>query len=142
MNIKFLKPEVIYSVGPYPLNLLGIIARSPNIKFTDAIKSTLGLPDLMFYDFNHVNEKYDNITFDEWAQEKKVAQDFYDIVLKPALSVTLNEREIFSAAEMLAFMQIYFLSNSESDGREVAKINYEDAVLKPWKDYLKNKNVK
>ena len=96
----------------------------------------------MFYDFNHINEKYDNITFDEWAQEKKVAQDFYDIVLKPALSVTLNEREIFSAAEMLAFMQIYFLSNSESDGREVAKINYEDAVLKPWKNYLKNKNVK
>ena len=43
---------------------------------------------------------------------------------------------------MLAFMQIYFLSNSESDGREVAKINYEDAILKPWKDYLRSKNVK
>lgn len=138
----FLKPEVIYSVGPYPLNLLGIIARSPNLKWSDAIKSTLGLPDLMFYDFDHINQKYDNITFDEWAKEKKVDQKFYDIVLRPTLSVTLNEREIFSAAEMLAFMQIYFLSNAESDGREVAKINYEDAVLKPWKDYLRSKNVK
>jgi hypothetical protein len=100
------------------------------------------MPDLMFYDFEHINEKYDNITFDEWAKEKKVDQRFYDIVLRPTLSVTLNEREIFSAAEMLAFMQIYFLSNSESDGREVAKINYEDAILKPWKDYLRSKNVK
>ena len=136
------KPEVIYSVGPYPLNLLGIIARSPNIKLTDALRSTLGMPDLMFYDYDHINEKYDNITFDEWAKEKDVARDFYEIVLEPALSVTLNERTIFSAAEMLAYMQIYFLSNSESDGREVAKINYEDAILKPWKNYLRKLNVK
>ena len=100
------------------------------------------MPDLMFYDFHKVNEKYDNITFGEWATEKKVQKDFYEIVLEPALSVTLNERTIFSAAEMLAFMQIYFLSNSESDGREVAKINYDAAILKPWKDYLKSLNVK
>jgi GR25 family glycosyltransferase involved in LPS biosynthesis len=124
------------------LNLLGIITRSPNLKITDAILSTLGLPDLIFYDYDEIFQKYDNITFHNWALEKKVAKDFYDIIMQPALSVTLNEREIFSAAEMLMFMQIYFLTNSQSDLREVANINYQDAVLKPWTNYLKSKNVK
>lgn len=135
-------PEVIYSEGPYPLNLLGIISRSPNLKLTDAILSTLSLPDMIFYDFDHINEKYDNLTFHQWATEKKVAQDFYDIIMKPALSVTLNEPESFSAAEMLAFIQIYFLTNSKADTREVANVNYYQAVLGPWSDYLKKLNVK
>jgi hypothetical protein len=68
---------MIYTVGPYPLNLIGIIERSPNLKLTDAIKTVLGLPDLMFYDFNHINEKYDNITYIEWVKEKKIPQDIY-----------------------------------------------------------------
>lgn len=136
------KPEVIYSQGPYPINLLEIIFRSPNLKLTDAIASTLSLPDLMFYDFNNVYNKYDNISFRQWANEKKVSQPFYDIIMQPSLSVTLNEREIFSAAEMLTFMQIYFLTSAEADHREVATINYYDAVLGPWRKYLENKNVR
>ncbi|CAF0759935.1 unnamed protein product [Brachionus calyciflorus] len=136
------KPEVIYSEGPYPLNLLGIISRSPNLKLTDAIKSVLSLPDLIFYDFDSINEKYDNLTFHEWAIQKKVVQDFYDIIMKPALSVTLNEQEIFSAAEMLSFVQIYFLTNSKADTREVTNVNYYQAILKPWTDYLLKLNVK
>lgn len=135
------KPEAIYSKGPYPFNLLGIIERSPNLRLNDSI-SILSLPDMIFYDFDHINEKYDNITFHQWAIDKKVPQSFYDIIMKPALSVTLNEQEIFSAAEMLAFIQIFFLTNSESDNREVANINYYEAVLKPWTDYLLKLNVK
>ncbi len=114
----------------------------PNLKLTDAIISSLSLQDLMFYDFDYVNQKYDNISFREWAEEKHVAKPFYDIVLQPALSVTLNEREIFSAAEMLTFQQIYFLTSSDADKREVATINYYDAILKPWVDYLESKNTK
>ena len=136
------KPEVIYSQGPYPFNLIGIIKRSPNLKLTDAILSGLSLPDLMFYDFDKVYEKYDNISFKDWATQKKVEQDFYDIIMQPALSVTLNERDIFSAAEMLTFMQIYFLSNSQSDNREVATKNYDDAILKPWRSYLESRKVR
>ena len=94
-------PELIYSEGAYPLNLIGVVMRSPNIKLTDAILSSLSLPDMMFFDFDHVNEKYDEISFKEWADSKYIAKSFYEIVLQPALSVTLNEREIFSAAEML-----------------------------------------
>lgn len=136
------KPEVIYSEGPYPLNLLGIVSRSPNLKLTDMILSVLSLKDLMFFDYNTVFEKYDNISFRDWATNHHVAQDFYDIIMQPALSVTLNEKTIFSAAEMLTFMQIYFLTNSNSDNREVTTINYYDAILKPWIDHLAQFNVR
>lgn len=136
------KPEVIYSKGPYPFNLIGLIERSPNLKLTDAILYSLDLPDLMFYEFDKIFEKYDNITFAEWAEEKKVAQDILDIIMKPGLAVTLNDRDIFSAAEMLMFMQLYFLSNSESDHREMAITDHYNAVLKPWSEYLQKKGVK
>ncbi len=136
------KPERIYSEGPYPLNILGVVERSPNLKILDAIESFESLPDLLFYDFDKVNEKYDNISFRQWADLTNVAAPFYDIVLQPALSVTLNERDIFSASEMLAFQQVYFLTTDYADHREVAKINYYHALLKPWVDYLESKNTK
>merc|ERR1719223_891794 len=40
------KPELIYSEGPYPLNLIGVIERSPNLHLTDGIMSSLSLRDL------------------------------------------------------------------------------------------------
>ena len=43
---------------------------------------------------------------------------------------------------MLMMQQVYFLSTPESDKREVTTINYYDAVLKPWSDYLKSKGAK
>ncbi len=136
------KPEVIYSEGPYPLNLLGIVMRSPNLSLGSMIESTLSLPDLMFYNFDTVYDQYDNITFAEWAHAKHVTKAFYDIIMQPALSVTLNEQGIFSAAEMLTFMQIYFLTNSESDNREVATTNYYDAIFHPWAQHLQKNGVK
>ena len=133
---------MIYSKGPYPLNLMGIIERSPNLKFTDAIKSFLALPELVFFDYNTIYERLDNITFQDWAHEKKVPQDFYDIIMDPALSVTLNNRDTFSAAEMLVFIHMYFLSSSDSDNRETCVNNFFDSILKPWIDYLTNLKVK
>lgn len=97
---------------------------------------------MVYYDFDHMWDKYDDISFHDWAIEKKVAKDFYDIIMAPSLSVTLNNREIFSAAEMLMFMQIYFLTNAEADFREVATKDFYTAVLKPWVDYLLKLNVK
>jgi uncharacterized protein with NAD-binding domain and iron-sulfur cluster len=136
------EPEELYSEGPYPFNLLGIIARSPNLKLTDALLSTLSLPDMIYYDYETVWDKYDNITFEQWAIEKKVAKDFYDIVLAPALSITLNQRDIFSAAEMLTYMQIYFLTNSAADHRETCNKSFYECVLRPWVEYLTKQNVK
>jgi hypothetical protein len=93
---------------------------------------------------------------------KWISKPFYDIMLQPALSVTLNEREIFSAAEskltflfrllesqrssilysVLSIQQIYFLTTADADTREITKVNYYEAVLKPWVDYLESKNSK
>jgi hypothetical protein len=139
---KDYKPEVIWSSGPYPLNLMGIMMRSPNLNLMDGVLSAFSTTDLMFYDFDYVNDKYDNITFYEWAQQMKVRPKFYDIIMQPGLSVTLNEREVFSAAEMLAIMQIYFLSEAESDNREVPIYSFEQAVLKPWREKLLSYNTK
>ena len=36
------KPESIYSVGPYPFNLLGVVLRSSNLNIMDALKSIFG----------------------------------------------------------------------------------------------------
>lgn len=138
---KNYKPEVIYSDGPYPLNLFGIIMRSPNLKWSDMFSSSLCLPDLLYFDYDKVFEKYDNLTFAEWAKEKKVAESFYKIIMQPSLSVTLNEQEIFSAAEMLSFMQIYFLTNAKADGREVLTTNFHDGIIQPWLDHLSARNV-
>ena len=49
----------------------------------------------MFYDYETSFVKYDNLTFQEWADRNYVSKKFYDIMLKPALSVTLNEGEVF-----------------------------------------------
>ena len=122
--------------------MIEIISRSPNIKWDDVIESALCLKDMMFYDFNEVNKKYDNITFEDWAKEMRVKQNVYDILFYPPLSVTLNERKVFSAAEMLAYVQIFFLTTATSDNKDVATLNYYDAVLKPWKDYLEKRNVR
>jgi len=133
---KDYKPESLISKGPYPLNMLGIIARSPNLHLTDAIKSSLMLPDVMYFDYDKVYDEYDNITFIEWGRQKKVAKPFFDIVFSPTLSVTLNEREVMSAAEMLMYQQLYFLSDPSADEREVATEDYHTAVFGPWVQHL------
>ncbi|XP_071945820.1 carotenoid phi-ring synthase-like [Antedon mediterranea] len=135
-------PEEIYSEGPFPLNLLGIIFRSPNLKMTNAIESSLSLPDLLYYNYDTIFEKYANISLDDWAKEKHVDEAFYSIIMRPALSVTLNERHTISAAEMLTYMQMYFLSEPQADGREVTTKNYQDAVIGPWKKVLQENGVR
>ena len=57
-----------------------------------------GFFDLMFYDYDKTFAKYDNLTFQEWADSKYVNKKFYEIMLKPALSVSLNEGEVFRHA--------------------------------------------
>lgn len=66
------KPESIYSEGPYPLNLLGILTRSPNMGVTTALGLTFALPDLAFYDYEKVYQKYDNLTLMDWVKLRRV----------------------------------------------------------------------
>ncbi|XP_033112363.1 uncharacterized protein LOC117113187 [Anneissia japonica] len=56
--------------------------------------------------------------------------------MKPILSVTLNRRDIFCAAEMLTYNQIYFLSDATADHRLICTKNFGDAVIGPWVERL------
>lgn len=129
-------PERIYSKGPYPLNLLGILARSPNFGPSTALGLTFALPDLAFFDYAKVS-KYDNMTMREWAASKNVDKKFFDIILDPAAAVTLSRREDFSAAELLTMVQIYFLASPDADFRLIPTKPFSRSVIDPWADYLR-----
>ena len=61
--------------------------------------------------------------------------------MAPSLSVTVNERQVLSAAEMLTYQHIYFLSHPRADKREVTAEDYYTAVLGPWEKRLRNYGV-
>lgn len=82
------------------------------------------------------------MTFREWAQEKKIDKTFYNVIMDPVLSFTVNDRDTFSAAEMLAMLQIYLMSETESFNRELAIYNFNEAILNPWKLRLESHNTK
>ncbi|KAM3570082.1 hypothetical protein VYU27_007844 [Nannochloropsis oceanica] len=130
------KPESLASSGPYPWNLVSIVLRSPNLRMIDAILSTRHVFDLLWFDHTSVWAKYDEESFPEWAAAKGVAKVFYDVLYAPSLSVTVNERQNISAAEMLTMNHIYFLSHPKADHREVTNEDYETAVLGPWEKRL------
>ncbi|XP_006820129.1 carotenoid phi-ring synthase-like [Saccoglossus kowalevskii] len=135
------KPEILYSEGPYPLNLLAIVYRSLNINFWQALTTVLAIPDLFWFNYDEVYERHDNISLAEWAQIYHVNTNFYDIIMQPSLSVTMNERETLSAAEMLMYMQIYFLNNPKADYREVTTVDHFTGILEPWVKKLKSFGV-
>ncbi|KAJ3078213.1 hypothetical protein HK102_004643 [Quaeritorhiza haematococci] len=136
------KPETIFSEGPYPLNLLGILTRSPNLNILNGLSTTFALPDLVFYNYENVYQKYDGLTLKEWAAQKKVGKVFYDIIMDPAVSVTLNDRDTISAAEMLNLMHIYFLSSPKADVRKVLTKPFNTGVIDPWAERLRQLGVK
>ncbi|XP_072035012.1 carotenoid phi-ring synthase-like isoform X3 [Amphiura filiformis] len=125
-------PEEISSWGPYPINMLGIVLKSQNLGIVSAMKNQGPLADLMNFDMDVVYDKYDQYTFDEWAKLRNLDTTFYDVMLRPALSVTLNEENTLSAAEMLMYSHFYFLSDAEADKREITRMDYGSAVINPW----------
>lgn len=138
---KRYKPESLASLGPYPWNLISIVLRSPNLRLIDAILSTRHVFDLLWFDHATVWGKYDEESFPDWAAGKGVAKVFYDILYAPSLSVTVNERQNISAAEMLSMNHIYFLSHPKADHREVTTVDYETAVLGPWQKRIEELGV-
>jgi myosin-crossreactive antigen len=142
MFFKKYHPEILYSEGAYPLNLLGIIQRSKNLNFFDAFSSTASFLEMIFFDYDKVYDRFDNMTFTEWSEEYQVNKKLFDLMYMPALSVTLNEPEKISAAEVLIFIHMYFLSDAQADNRIMTKFNSYDSVLKPWIEYLEKRNTK
>lgn len=135
-------PEVL-KVEPnaHMLNMLGIIARSPNLSVGDAIGALPGLLPAFFYDHASNCRKYDGITFVEWAKQKKIPQKFLDVFLYPAMAVTLNQVEKISAAQMFELMWAYFMARPDANEREVTKDDHRTSFITPWQQHLEEAGV-
>jgi isorenieratene synthase len=129
-------PELLESVGPYPINLLGIVLKSPNLNILSALGTAGALPDIMFYDFTGVYRDHDDETLVSYAKRLKVNKDFYNVVMEPAASVTLNNPDLVSAAEMLTFMQLYFLGHPKAFHRKITTVDHGPAVIEPMADHI------
>jgi isorenieratene synthase len=134
---KEYKPELLKSVGPYPFNLLGIVLSSPNLNILSAVGTAGALPDILAYDFSRVYKDHDDITLVDYARKRMVNKDFYNVVMEPAASVTLNDPDKVSAAEMLTFMQLYFLGHPKAFWRKVTTVDHGTAVIEPMAERVR-----
>lgn len=131
-HFKTYLPETVRSVGPYPVNLISMIKESPNLSLLNAIQTWRALPDLMFYNHFKTRIKLDNMSFPEWAKSTGVDKKFYDIVMYPAASVTLNDPQTMSAADVALMTHFYFMSHPKAFNRFIAKKDHGSAVIDPW----------
>ena len=93
------EPEIFKSEPPiYPLNLIQLLRRSPNLSLFSA-------PDnLACYRMWWVTTMTRSMTVSmESPLPNKIArlETFYNLIMEPAASVTLNDVDIVSAAEMI-----------------------------------------
>ncbi|MFZ9890165.1 MAG: FAD-dependent oxidoreductase, partial [Myxococcota bacterium] len=136
------KPEKLASKPQvYPLNLVNLVLQSPNLSLLDALEQFRGLSEVMYYDHDEIHRKYDKITFREWAEQKGISKKFYELILQPAASVTLNDPDKVSAAEMIQFMHTYFLSRASAMNREITTTDHGTALIEPWEDRLRSLGV-
>lgn len=126
------KSEILRSEGPYPLNMLGIIKDSPNLNLLNAAGTIGAMGDVVFFNHDTVYDRFDSITFEEWMERSRVDNRFRDIVMRPAASVTLNDPDRLSAAEMINFQHIYFIGHPKAFHRKVTKTDHDTAVIAPW----------
>jgi carotenoid phi-ring synthase / carotenoid chi-ring synthase len=124
--------ETLESKGPYPLNLIGILKRSPNLSLKNAINTFGAVGDIIFY--NHFTNwsRFDDETYERWGRRTKVDRAFWDIIMGPAASVTLNDTKRISAAEMLQLMHIYFIGHPRAFNRYVTVEDHGTSIIDPW----------
>jgi len=130
------EPEILKSEPPiYPLNLVNLLQSSPNLNLFSAFKQLKMMPPILGYNHDKVWNQYDHITFADWAQNN-VSKTFYDVYLEPAASVTLNDPNAISAAEMIHYMHYFFMGQPKAMRREITTQDHATAVLDPWRDRL------
>lgn len=116
----------------FPFNLAAIVDRSPNLDWPD-IGGAIGiLPDLLQFNFDGLYDRLDGETFVHWMDRLGVGQKFRDIVLQPAAHVTLNRQADLSAAEMLLYQHLYFVSQPYAFDREITTVDHGTALIDPW----------
>lgn len=133
--------EILKSDPPsYPLNLIKLLERSPNLNLFSAFRQLGLLGDVLYYDHWSVYEQLDQITFEEWSKGR-VSKTFYDVLLQPAASVTLNDPLKISAAEMVMYMHFFMMSQPKAMWREVTTTDHGTAIIDPWATHLRTLGV-
>lgn len=122
----------------FPFNLVAIIDRSPNLDWSDILGTVNILPDLVGFNLNGLYERHDAQTFNQWIDANGVGKKFRDIVLQPAAHVTLNREDSLSAAEMLLYQHLYFISQPFAFDREITTVDHGTAVIDPWVTRLRS----
>ncbi|XYH97790.1 FAD-dependent oxidoreductase [Sorangium sp. So ce1128] len=131
-EFKTYRPEIVRTVGPYPLNLMNVVRESPNLSVLDAAGARGALRDMVGYDHDLNYRRFDGETFEAWGKRTRVSRKFWDIVMAPAASVTLNDPARVSAAEMLLYMHLFFLGHPKAFRRSVATVDHGTALVDPW----------
>ena len=127
------RPEALRSDPKvFPFNLAAIVDRSPNLDWSDIVGAVGILPDLLRFNLEGLYERLDGETFERWMDRLKVSRKFRDIVLQPAAHVTLNRQHDLSAAEMLLYQHLYFVSQPFAFDREVTTVDHGTALIDPW----------
>lgn len=136
------EPEVLKSEPPvYPLNLVNLLRRSPNLNVLDGLGQLGLLRDVMFYNHQDNYERLDNLSFLDWIAKRNISKEFSDLFMIPAASVTLNDVSKISAAEMALYMHYYFIGQPRAMNREVTISDHGSSVISPWEDRLKELGV-
>jgi isorenieratene synthase len=144
VNFQFrnYRPERLESTPKvFPLNLVGIVDRSPNLDWDDVFGSLGVLPDLMQFRLAGLYDRLDDVSFLEWIQRRRVAPAFRDVIMLPAATVTLNRVADLSAAEMVLYQHLFFLSQPFAFDREVTTTDHGTAVIDPWVARLRSLGV-
>ena len=78
----------------------------------------------------------DDETFADWADRVGISKEFYEVILEPAASVTLNDPQKISAAEMIMYTHLYFISQPRAMDRDITTVDHGTAVIDPWRSAL------
>ncbi|XP_033628254.1 15-cis-phytoene desaturase, chloroplastic/chromoplastic-like [Asterias rubens] len=139
---KNYQPERMYSHGIFPLNLAGMIYRSPNLNILEILFWLRCAWDFINYNHDTNFKRWDAITFDEYMDMFDIHRGFYDIVLEPGMKASYQDKAMLSAAEMFQFSHMFYVSNPKADYRDLAKMNQATAIMTPWADRLKSLGVR
>jgi len=134
--------EVIRSNPPwYPFNLLAILLRSPNLTIFDVRFLLEIIPDLMYFQYESVYDRLDDISYHEWAHRRGVSEKLFAVLFEPAASVTINDPETISAAELVMWTHLFFIGHPKAMWREIASDHHAKTLLDPWHQRLKELGV-
>ncbi|MBS3802487.1 MAG: FAD-dependent oxidoreductase [Candidatus Thermoplasmatota archaeon] len=139
---KTYNPEILRSEPPiYPFNLVNILNRSPNLGLFDMKYLLNAIPDLMYFQYDGIFDRLDNISYHQWAKNKGISEKIFAILFEPAASVTINDPETISAAELVMWTHYFFISHPKAMWREIAIDHHAKTLLDPWLERLQQFEV-